>query len=283
MIKRKSQQIAKARKISLAFTCAVFITISPSLYAQYDFDDINLGSHRAHYNNLPSVEESDTALKASPQFESFLKEAEEVVTRYELESSIGLRLIHRHFTLGENQIMTENYDLVDQIPSLVTQGYSLEEAKEKKAIPASWIISNNSQEPLLFETSTDAVVKTGSLQLQKSPDFFDEMGKLLEEHQLNDLLSVAILKRDTLVAKEGQHYMEINSRNESRSIVQIWRDEEKPSNSIQTSWAFKGPKQQRCWQYTWCLQRPDSQGGHITITSHDKIYDERLKNELIYY
>lgn len=258
MIKIQKKNEKRKNKALLAFTFILHLPAVFPLHAQFELEDVNLERYRNYYNSLPSVEDNDAALKASPQFIPFLKNTEEIITRYELEYSVGLRLIHRHFTLSDNQVMSESYELVQGTPSLVTQAHSYEEAEEREAIPASWIFSNVKQEePLLLEASTDSAVRSGSKQLQKSPEFFDEMSKLLQETQLNNLFSVAILRRDSLVAGEEQSYMEVNSHDTPKSVVQIWNDNNTLGNTIRTSWSFKGPRQQRCWPILKCVWVPD--------------------------
>jgi len=254
-------------KLSLTLGVTLQILMMSSLHAEFDWDDVNLEIHRKHYNNLPSVEESDAQLRVSTQFEPFLKKAEEVVVQYELEDSIGLRLIHRHFDLGEKQVMAENYELVKNVPSLVTYAHSIEEVQDKKALPASWIFSGNAdQEALLFEASSDPEIRASSYKLQQNPEFFEEMNTLLRDHQLNNLLSVAILKRDSLVAKKGEIYVEANTLPKNKSIVQVWNKNNKSPDSIRTSWSFKGPRQPKCVRVSQCI--PNDRGEHIVYGWH---------------
>ncbi|MBA3814695.1 MAG: hypothetical protein H0X26_09510 [Alphaproteobacteria bacterium] len=264
MIKHERKNIEKVIRLSVAFISTLHLSMSTALCGHFELDSIDKETHKIRYNSLPAVEESDALLKGSSQFNSFLNEAEEIVTRYELEPAVGLRLIHRHFTLDEGQLMAEEYDSIDNVPSLVTYAHKFEEAEAKGAIPASWMFSGSSQdEILLFEASNDPAVKTGSLKLQNSPEFFDEMGKILTENNLHHLLSVALLKRDSLVAEESHIYMEVNSRHEQKSVVQIWDGTSDSSNTISTSWAFKGPRQQKCWPIMKCIWVPDyPKGAH---------------------
>ncbi|AIL13516.1 hypothetical protein IM40_08520 [Candidatus Paracaedimonas acanthamoebae] len=103
------------------------------------------------------------------------------------------------------------------------------------------------EEITLFETKTDSVVKTVNLRLQKHPEFFNEIGQLLKDYQLNNLLSIAVLKQNSLVAEEEQNYMEVSSEKENRSIIQLLKRENTPQNSIRISWSFKSSKQHTCW------------------------------------
>lgn len=257
-------------KTSLLFSCALHLSVSTALCGQFQLDDIDAEAYRTHYNNLPSVQESDGLLKESSQFHSFLKEAEEIITRHELESLVGLRLIHRHLSLGKNQVMAEEYEVVNNTPSLVTSAFHIEEAKAKGAVPASWIFSGNIEEdPIVFEASTDAAVKLGSSTLQDKPDFMQEMSMLLHTKGLNNLFAVSLLKRDALTAKEDQMYVEQISTDEKLSILQLGYEQDQPSNMIRTSWSFKGPKKYGCINFTICQPLPT--GGHLNIIYHQKV------------
>jgi hypothetical protein len=97
------------KKYGLVLSVLYLIIAAFSAYGQYEIDAIDTDVYSRHYNSLPSVEESDAALKLSPQFSSFLQNAGEIVINHELEPYIGLRLIHRHFTTGLDEIMVEEY------------------------------------------------------------------------------------------------------------------------------------------------------------------------------
>src|SRR5260221_13865802 len=145
-MKRDPRSIRKL----LLLTCALGITTSFQASANFELQDIDSIKHKQHYNNLSSVEESDAQLRESIQFTALLKDTEEIVTRYELEPFIGLRLIHRHFLLDDSQVMAEDYELVSQVPSLVTSALNIEEAIEVGATPSSWIFSSDSEEVQFF-------------------------------------------------------------------------------------------------------------------------------------
>jgi hypothetical protein len=253
----------KILKIALFY--GLQLCASTSLYAQFELDDMDRESYTRRYNSLPSVEENNEKLKASPQFSSFLKEAEEIVSRYELEPYVGFRLIHSHFSVGENQVMTENYEVIDSVPSLVTSAFTVEEAKERGAVPASWIMSDTAGAPFVFETSTDPEVKTGARLLQDNYEFMGEAEASLRKHNLNHLLSLALLKRSSLQAKEGQMYLELNSNKSKRSVVQLWNEEDSSIDTIRTTWSFKGPKKQACYNVWACVGK---NGSHVGAEVH---------------
>lgn len=249
-------------KTKLFLGCALQFLINSELFAKFELEDFDPEQHRVNYNALPSVVKSDEELQKSSQFQAFLKDADEIVTRYELNNLVGLRLIHQHFFLGDNQVMAERYEVVNNVPSLITQAISFEEAKKMDALPSSWIFpTSGKNELVLFETSSDPAVMQAKSILEKSPNFFNEMGKAIGEYNLNHLLSLAILKRDSLIAQEDQIYAEINSHEHNRSIVQLLNTKDITSNSVRTSWSFKGPKQVDCHGHSICT-------GHHTCFLH---------------
>ena len=75
----------------------------------FSLEEIDIKSHTRNYNSLPSVDQADRDAKNCKNFDSFLLQAGNIVKKYEAESMFGLRLIHRHFKLGQNQVMVETY------------------------------------------------------------------------------------------------------------------------------------------------------------------------------
>jgi len=235
------------------------------LLANYNLDDINIEQHQSHYNKLPSVEDNDRLLKErSSQFFHVLQEAEKIVLKYELEEHVGFRLVHSHFPLGKNQVMVEQPEEFQGVSSLLTYAQDIDVAKENKAVPASWIFSADHNE--VFETSTDPSVHAGLKLLQEKPKFVEEMKDLLTKTQFNSLLSLALLKRESLIPKEDEIFMEVNSGELRKSIVQPWNTETNPVDSIRTSWSFKGPRQQNCRPSWRCVKDKDNR--HISWFDH---------------
>lgn len=247
--------IYKASKITLAI--ALFQAYSINTKADlFSLEDMDTTEYKRHYNSLPEVDDADSRLKSSNLFPSFLKKAEKIVVQYELEPYVGLRLIHHHFLVGSDQVRAEKYQIYKERPSLITSTYEIEEASKKKMIPASWIFPNrNEEEAKIFETSNDSAVHAGSKMIQQNPEFLDEMTKLLEDHELSNLLSVAILKREALLANEKQVYLETDNSEQNQSIVQLWDvSKQSEKNSIRTSWSFKGPREQKCEKVSFCVK-----------------------------
>lgn len=251
----------------LALSC--LLLQSSTLYGHFDLDEIDVEKYSKCYNSLPEVEDNHELLKKSPHFSSFLKEAEEVVIKHELEQYVGFRLIHKHFPVEKGQLMVEENLLVNSVPSLVTYAEDKNTVTLKKSLPSSWIFSGTESEELdVFETSTDSAVKQGVELLQQKKEFIQEIGSLVKKHEMNSLMSLALLRREKLFAKEDQIYVEISRSEEQKSIVQIFPSFEDKSDNIRTSWSFKGPKQQKCYGVVVC--RPGNDGHKSTSVHHQK-------------
>jgi len=240
------------------------------LSANYSLDDIDSEQYQVHYNKLPSVENSDQLLKSrASQFSHVLQEAEKIVLKHEMEGYAGLRLIHSHFSVGKNQVMLEHPEKFEGVSSLITYAQDIDVAKEKKALPASWIFKGaRPEERFVYETSTDPSVHAGVKLLQERPTFVEEIKDLLLATQFNSLLSLALLKRESLVAKEDDVFMELNSGELKKSIVQPWNVQTNPIDYFRTSWSFKGPKQQGCIKVSTCVK---VLGKHAEIYIHKNI------------
>lgn len=199
--------------------------------------------YRHHYNSLPQVEVANANLNSRENFYDFLNEAEKLVTNYGFEKYVGFRLIHKHFELPQFHVMVEELQDIEGIPSLVSQPIEITIASLKGAVPSGWLFSSTSRN--IFEFSTDSAVQAGLNTVQSAPKFLDDIEKLLNKYQIEDIMSVSLLRKESLVPQEGQHYLETTFP--TASIVQIVNDSES-SDGIRTSWTFgKEPRMQRCW------------------------------------
>lgn len=94
-------------------------------------------------------------------------------------------------------------------------------------------------------------------------NFLTQMMEILEAFDLQRLLAVAILKRETLLPFLNHVYLEKNFNTMEKSIVQVSLLCEAELH-IRTSWTFDdsssvGPKQTRCLSY--CVWDGESHGG----------------------
>ncbi|MCE2716214.1 MAG: hypothetical protein ACK4V2_04250 [Pseudomonadota bacterium] len=240
-------------KEKLRFIIALFINASMiPCFAELTLDNLDISEHTSRYNSLLSVEDADDTLKRYSCFPEFLAKAEEVVLSYGFEKHTGVRLMHRHFELPSDSVMVEEFQEVSGVSSLVTSTVPVTEARLKNAVPSGWVL--NSSSIGIFEFSTDEAVRQGFRDIQTTPEFLEQMEKTIKDYNLENLMSVSLLKKDSLFATEGQYYQERTFSD--KSVVQIldgdWGE------STRTSWSFgKGPIMLRC-----SVCRKDDAWGH---------------------
>jgi hypothetical protein len=205
-------------------------------------------NYSERYNKLPEVEVNNEIKKNNPLAELFIKDTAEAITKYGLQNYIGLRLIHKHFKIEANQIMVEEYEEIEGIPSFVTSAKNLEDAIAINSIPASWIFTE--QGPIVFETSTDKEVPDGAALLLKNPEFIEEFKKLVTSYKLNDIFALAVLRRKPLShdMQSNQIYLENNfNKPKSMSVVQLGQKDSLNNTTIQANWRFREDlKELRC-------------------------------------
>jgi hypothetical protein len=206
-----------------------------------DLESLNIKKHAAIYNHLPEVEENDKLMKTNPHSQLFINDIAEVITRYDLQDYIGVRLIHKHFRIESHQIMVEEYKEIEGIPSFVTSAQDIEDAIAMKSFPSSWIFTEEG--PIIFETSTDKEVYEGVTLLLKHPEFIEEFNKLINRYQLNDIFALAVLKRQPLcqTITNNDFYLERSfDKPKYMSVVQLAQEcSVNTEYAIKTSWRFK--------------------------------------------
>jgi len=212
----------------------MFSFLSLCLFA---ISDVELKHHASIYNQLPSVETASCALLKRDNFERFREEFGTLVHRHGFADTVGLRLIHAHFRLNDNEQMCEDFEMIDNTPALVTQPQNQEKINSK-AYPASWLFSGNGN-CVPFEYASDPAVKRVREKLDALPAFFNEVSELILNHQYETLLALAILKRDYLPATEYGYFEQsyANEYETQKSILLSANNVITDHNPV-TAWRF---------------------------------------------
>ena len=174
IINNKIKRNENMKRIQITIGLFLLATQWPlALKAEFfSLDEVDKEKYVQSYNGLPAVEKADKDINTKTQFQPFLKKAEQIVRQYELQHVVGLRLIHNHFVVGNNNLMSEEFQIFNEVPSLVTSEQLFETAHESGALPASWIFSKNTNgETSLFEASKDPFIRSAHSLLKKNPDF----------------------------------------------------------------------------------------------------------------
>lgn len=197
-----------------------------------------------YYNTLLDVEDASEALHAHPNFEEFLRTFAPLTAVFDMQDVVGANLLHRHFTLDEGQLMVESFESWEGQPALVSRPSDGGGVRT----PSTWRLDpHGSLEPL--EYSRDPGVSRATLEV--SPEFIADYASLLSRLELQPLLGLTVLQRDSLAPSAGQQYHEDTF--EGASVVVAVPNDEAGVDAITTVWAageFMG-----CTVYNTCHTR----------------------------
>ena len=90
------------------------------------------------YNNLPTVFEANEYLNKHNTKQIFY-ELFEIIKKYNLENTVGVRLLHKHNDISSNEIMLEKSNFDEDGFALITQATTIsEELTDESYVPNSW-------------------------------------------------------------------------------------------------------------------------------------------------
>ncbi len=143
------------------------------------------------YNALPAVELSDDKLNLLGK-QKVLNTLCEVIANYGLEEVVGIRLLHNHNIISEDEQMFESAEM-DEIgaPCLVTSAQKRTAVGNSTA--NSWMWRNDDFLPVEF-SADEEVVKNENILLDKS-GFFNEFANALKELKVADILGPCVIPR----------------------------------------------------------------------------------------
>jgi hypothetical protein len=230
-------------------------------------------AHTEIYNRLPEVEDADAAIKQRPDFATFLTDFGSLVRGHGFEDTVGLRLIHKHFTLAttpeSQEVMCEDFAQIDETDSLVTQPQKLADVRTK-ASAASWLFSQEEEETgMPFEYSSDPAIAQARDRIDSAPVFFKEARDMIVGSGYADLLSLAILQRQQILST-GQHQSFLEKSHLEgtlgKSVVQLVDGEQVGATDIRTAWGFGNVQTNWCFYGQYCQRA--GQSGHTRVYAH---------------
>lgn len=212
------------------------------------------------YAQLPSVEQAHRSIHQRwDRFESFAQDASRALSGSGIEHDIGVCLLHRHFAMGPGELMVEEFKHVDEGRALVTCPRS--RPKDLSIAPSRWALATGDS-PLAFaplEFSSDPAVARICRRLEHRPAVIESLGALLRQHGLDDVLGLAILRRDGLWA--GRHEIYVEDTHQDASVVTVRHHSEvNDASLVGTGWMLKAgtaTANVACfiYCYTWCIAR----------------------------
>lgn len=214
------------------------------------------------YNSLSSVEAANAGLLESGNLDSFLAEASSLVSAYDSVDFLGVRLVHKHNSLVEGDIMLEEFTYDEGEPALVTSDKSI---TTEGAIPASWVMTPTGLRA--FEYSIDSAVSSGLQYLAEHPEFMSILASTIQKYALESHLAPAVLRLDAFGNFDSTHHLVETSRVVTKSGKEMHENVVKgvpdavhsTLNIIKTSWGLGGEVTARAC-IRWCDM---DQYGHL--------------------
>lgn len=232
------------------------------------------------YNSLHQVEKANDVLMAS-DVNGVLQSLREVILDNKIEEYFGIRLMHRHNSIDDNELMIE-FEEVDERGNNCLSTIATSESQIKLPYHAnSWVYSHGKLMPMEF--SLDKSVEEANNILAGKPRFFSDFNEVTVKNGLGHVIGPCVVRRDFF-----QKYF-----NPSMILVETTQDERRanilrfsdrnlypPSCLIPTSWiALRGDEYeisssvaqtacqtQNCVTHTACVR--DSSGGHSEQSHH---------------
>lgn len=212
------------------------------------------------YNSLEGPELATSHLQCKPNFNSFLKEAFEIIGQTKIP--VGLRLLHRHDKVSAVQGMVEVFE--DSNPTIgqaafITNAHTVQLQDngnflmdgETPVFPASWVVSTNGALSV-FEFSADEGVRRINERLDASASLLDSLTTLILRHDLQSLIAPAVLYRDANARFESKVFLESQHSTLGSVVTASSRKEIADKKAIITSWSSAEDGQTGCISVTHC-------------------------------
>ncbi len=225
----------------------------------FSLDFIN---HQNQYNELADVVSSSDYVKSHPKFDSVLLAIGEMLVRHQLNEVIGVRLLHRHNELHNNEYMIEAAGtLADGRDALITTRRMLE-SSPVEFVPVIWKCLENG-EVIPLEFCEKAVVSLEADFFVKNKIFFAEFFEAISTHGLERHLGLCLLVKSALLHDKATHLMveNIDETAVANVVTLKARATFDSSNAIETVWDYSAARRQYCYPQV-CVFCTDRSPGH---------------------
>lgn len=223
------------------------------------------------YNSLPLIGEADQLLNGQTDLEDFFRAAGELICKFDLESHVGIGLLHKHNTVGRNQLMVENPEEIRPGKPALVMALTEEETGEDY-VPVLWKLQGTDQQAsfVALEHSRCAEAHAGHRLLVNRPEFLAEFRKLLLDFGYESILGLTIMRVQSLRRKAGETYIE---RSHPARVANVMtastQTKEQATRLIRTSWSFRkgatvnGALMTKCEAMTQCEEPAEPGLPHI--------------------
>ena len=154
----------------------------------------------AAYNSLPEVFLADSALLSNDR-NNIIEKLFEIIYKHKAEAFVGLRLLHKHNTIFENELMIEDVSFDKEGFALITRAQAIV-GRSEDIVPNSWILSNFTFIPL--EYSKRELVHEPTFNPDTQIVFFTELAEKLLELGVSQLIGPALISSDLVEKNKPQ-------------------------------------------------------------------------------
>lgn len=190
-----------------------------------------------NYNLLHDICEADSMLSKAGRHESICRLLN-IINDHGLQDFVGIRLLHKHNSIDENEIMVENSEINDGELLLITRPISND--KNHNIFPNSWQLTGT--EFLPSEFSSGHLLSRVDINPSTKPEFFKQFGDTLELLNVAHILGPAVNCGDFVESKRGSEdviLVELTAINERANVVKYENRKDVDFTSmIETSWSM---------------------------------------------
>lgn len=165
----------------------------------------------------------------------------EIVREHGLESSVGIRLLHKHNDINLGEVMAEHYRIDQDGFALITRVVPISKISNNY-VPNSWTLSDDKFIPLEF--SQEQLVNDPAINPINNKEFFLDLAKTIRHLGLGDVLGPSLL---------GSALIEENRPNNSSMLIESTAQDDRANvlrfieisndiagSSVETHWCVSG-------------------------------------------
>lgn len=199
-------------------------------------DMLSTAAVASNYNDLPELDEADRYLKGAGS-DAILTELLGVIVKHDMGKYVGIRLLHKHNVISEDEIMVEYHSLEEDGFSLITKA-TKESDIHRSYVPNSWQYRDGGFVPIEFSESF--LVSDSDINPGKYAAFFAELGDAIKRTGAAEVLGPSLLGSDFIERHrpEGHSILaEMTAQDDRANVLRFAKPEPVLSDkSVQTHW-----------------------------------------------
>lgn len=191
----------------------------------------------SQYNDFLDVYSANSLLSSLDKDKS-VEKLLKVIQKHNLSHTIGLRLVHRHNAISDNEVMLEDAVFDKRGFALVTKA-SNASVINTTVVPNSWVLSDAGFAPM--EYSRVNLLKRADVSPATEPEFFKELALKLRELGVSNLIGPALMASEFVedqCPSDTAIMLEESALDDRANVLRfINEDQFSPQSSIETFWS----------------------------------------------